>query len=174
MEPCDLTIKQANTMIHNGLLSPVELVESTINRIEKIEDKIQAWVSIDKENAIQSAIKQEEEIKEGKYLGPLHGVPIGVKDIFYTKKMRTTACSQLLSDFIPKYDATSIKLLKEKDRSLRELDIKVNCGYRTVVNQCKELEYLGIVELVKHERNTKTGRPYTSVKLTQAGRKLKT
>ena len=66
-----------------------------------------------------------------------------------------------------------IKLLKEKPRSLRELDIKVNCGYRTIINQCKELEYLGIVRLVKHENNSKTGRPYTCVELTQAGKKIK-
>ena len=66
-----------------------------------------------------------------------------------------------------------IKFLKEKDRSLRELDIKVNCGYRTIINQCKELEYLGIVKVIKHKRNPKTGRPYTSVELTSAGHRLK-
>ncbi|MCK4522360.1 MAG: hypothetical protein KAU20_07345 [Nanoarchaeota archaeon] len=64
-----------------------------------------------------------------------------------------------------------IALLKEKGRSLRELDIKVNCGYRTIIAQCKELEYLGIVKIIKHERNPKTGRPYTSVELTELGKK---
>ena len=66
-----------------------------------------------------------------------------------------------------------LSLLKEKGRSLRELDIKVNCGYRTIISQCEELEYLGIVKTTKHENNPKTGRPYTSVELTQYGKKLK-
>lgn len=65
-----------------------------------------------------------------------------------------------------------IKLLKAGKRSLRDLDIRVNCGYRTVINQCEELEYLGIVKLVKHSRNPKTGRPYTSVELTAYGKRL--
>lgn len=67
-----------------------------------------------------------------------------------------------------------IRLLKEKGRSLRELDIKVNCGYRTIVNQCKELEFLGVVRVIKHKRNSKNGRPYSMVELTDYGRKLKT
>lgn len=66
-----------------------------------------------------------------------------------------------------------ISLLKTKERSLRELDIKVNCGYQTIINQCKELKYLGILKITKHEKNPKTGRPYSSVQLTKYGRKLK-
>jgi len=66
-----------------------------------------------------------------------------------------------------------IMLLKHKERSLRELDIKVNCGYRTVINQSKELEYLRIVKITKHKRNPKTGRPYTTVELTQYGKKIR-
>lgn len=66
-----------------------------------------------------------------------------------------------------------IALLKEKQRSLRELDIKVNCGYRTIISQCKELEHLGIVKVIKHQRNPKTGRPYSTVELTAYGRRIK-
>jgi len=66
-----------------------------------------------------------------------------------------------------------IKLLKEEKRSLRDLDIRVNCGYRTVINQCEELEYLGIVKLVRHSKNPKTGRPYTTAELTSYGKKIK-
>lgn len=65
-----------------------------------------------------------------------------------------------------------ITLLKEKPRSLRELDIKVNCGYRTTLSQTKELEYLGIVRTQKHKKNPKTGRPYTTVELTENGKRI--
>ncbi|MCH7523921.1 MAG: hypothetical protein IIC74_02645 [Bacteroidetes bacterium] len=67
-----------------------------------------------------------------------------------------------------------IKLLREKERSLRELDIKVNCGYRTILNQCEELRFLGIVKLTKHKRSAKTGRPYSTAELTGYGKKIKT
>ena len=65
-----------------------------------------------------------------------------------------------------------IALLKEKPRSLRELDIKANCGYRTIISQTEELEYLGIVKTRKHSKNPKTGRPYTTVELTRNGKKV--
>jgi hypothetical protein len=66
-----------------------------------------------------------------------------------------------------------IAMLKEKQTSLRQLDIKVNCGYRTVICQCKELEYMGIVRIIKHQKNPKTGRPYSTAELTAYGRRIK-
>lgn len=65
-----------------------------------------------------------------------------------------------------------VSLLKEGEKSLRELDIKANCGYITIINQCKELEYLGIITITKYKKNPKTGRPYTRAKLTHAGKKI--
>ena len=56
-------------------------------------------------------------------------------------------------------------LKKEKEVSLRELDIKVNTNYQTIRDQIKELEFFGIVEIIRHEKSEKTGRPYTSVRL---------
>jgi predicted ArsR family transcriptional regulator len=59
-----------------------------------------------------------------------------------------------------------LQVLKEnKELSLRELDIKVNTGYQTIRDQVEELEFFGLVEIIKHKKNLKTGRPYTSVKL---------
>ncbi len=66
-----------------------------------------------------------------------------------------------------------IQLLRVRKRSLRELDIKTNCGYRTIIAQCEELRYLGIVKIIKHERNLKTGRPYSAVELTSQGKKIR-
>ena len=66
-----------------------------------------------------------------------------------------------------------INLLKqEKELSLRKLDIKLNTASKTIRAHCKELEFLGIVKLIKHKRNTKNGKPYTTVVLTDYGRSL--
>lgn len=63
-------------------------------------------------------------------------------------------------------------LRKEKEISLRELDIKVNTNYQTIRDQIKELEFFGFVEIIEHKKSEKTGRPYTSVKLTKKGEEL--
>ena len=63
-------------------------------------------------------------------------------------------------------------LKKEKEVSLRELDIKVNTNYQTIRDQIKELEFFGIVEIIRHEKSEKTGRPFTSVRITERGRGL--
>lgn len=65
-----------------------------------------------------------------------------------------------------------IKILKEKECSLRELETKVNTNYLTIRSHCKELEFLKIVETINHNENDKNGRPYTTVKLTVRGRAL--
>ncbi len=66
-----------------------------------------------------------------------------------------------------------IKLLKEKDLSLRRLDIKLNTSSKTIQMHCKELEFLGIVKIIEHNKNKANGRPYKIVKLTKYGRNLK-
>lgn len=65
-----------------------------------------------------------------------------------------------------------IKVLKEKECSLRELETKLNTNYLTVRNHCKELEYFDIIKFVKHNENSKNGRPYTTVRLTEKGKEL--
>lgn len=66
-----------------------------------------------------------------------------------------------------------IKLLKKSNLSLRALDIKLNTGSKTILMHCKELEFLGIIKLEHYNKNPKNGRPYTIVKLTEYGKKLK-
>lgn len=59
-----------------------------------------------------------------------------------------------------------LKILKERgELSLRELDIKVNTSYQTIRNQIEELEFFGLIEIIKHSKNEKTGRPYTTVRI---------
>ena len=65
-----------------------------------------------------------------------------------------------------------IKLLRDTELSIRSLDIKLNTGSQTIFMHCKELEFLGIIKFNKHKKNEKNGRPYTSVSLTDYGKKL--
>ena len=113
MEPRDLTIAQASQAIAGGKLSPPELMESLLEQIRELEPSLKAWVTLDEEAALRSARDAEAEISSGGPRTPLHGIPIGVKDIYYTKGVLTTAGAPQYRDFIPGYDATSVAKLKD-------------------------------------------------------------
>jgi Asp-tRNA(Asn)/Glu-tRNA(Gln) amidotransferase A subunit family amidase len=91
----------------------VTLVESLLDRIDALEPLLKAWVYLDRESVLSEARSKEAELKSEKATGPLHGVPIGLKDIYYTAGIPTTACSKVYADFVPEYDATTVKLLKQ-------------------------------------------------------------
>jgi aspartyl-tRNA(Asn)/glutamyl-tRNA(Gln) amidotransferase subunit A len=111
--PCNLTVAEAAATIATGELTVVRLIESCLERIDALEDKIQAWALIDREGAIEAAHRLNHELHEGQRRGPLHGIPVGMKDIFYTAGLRTEAGSQSWSGFVPSYDATVVARLKE-------------------------------------------------------------
>jgi aspartyl-tRNA(Asn)/glutamyl-tRNA(Gln) amidotransferase subunit A len=112
-KPCDLTITEAAAAIVQGELTSSQLVSSCLERIEALEEKIQAWTLIDREGALETASRLDQELRQGQRRGPLHGIPVGIKDIFYTAGLRTEAGSPFWSGFIPSYDATSVSRLKE-------------------------------------------------------------
>jgi Asp-tRNA(Asn)/Glu-tRNA(Gln) amidotransferase A subunit family amidase len=87
-------------------------MESTLAWIEAIEPQVQAWVTLDVAGALESAHRCAEELQRGQICGPLHGVPLGIKDIFYTAGMRTTMGSPIFADYVPDYDATTVARLK--------------------------------------------------------------
>ncbi len=113
MDAFKLTLSEAAALIHSNTVSPTELLESLLQRIEQLEPKLEAWVTLDVERAKATAEKYSREAAEGRLRGTLHGIPIGIKDIFYTAGIKTTAGSTILADFIPSYDATSVAKLKE-------------------------------------------------------------
>lgn len=110
---CDLTIKEAASAIATGKSTALELVESCLGRIHDMEGRIQAWVLVDREGALEAAQRLDQELEQGRRRGPLHGIPFGIKDIFYTAGLRTEAGSRSWSGFVPSYDATSVTRLKE-------------------------------------------------------------
>lgn len=108
-----LSIKETSEAIKTGEISPVELTTSLIERIKCTNDLLNAYISIFEQSAVDEAVRAEAEIRAGRWLGPLHGVPLSLKDVFYVKNTRTTAGSPIFKDFTPKYDATVVKRLRK-------------------------------------------------------------
>ena len=100
----DLTISKVREGLKNKEFSSVELTSYYLKRIEEYS-KLNAYVTVDQEKALASAKIADEKIAKGEN-GALLGVPIAVKDLFCTKGMRTTACSKILSEFVPEYEST--------------------------------------------------------------------
>jgi aspartyl-tRNA(Asn)/glutamyl-tRNA(Gln) amidotransferase subunit A len=107
------TIAEASRLIETKALSPVELTDLLLKRIEKLDPKLDSFLLVTEKLARKTAKKAEAEIMAGRRRGPLHGIPIGLKDIYSTKGIRTTAHSKILQDHVPKEDATvTAKLAK--------------------------------------------------------------
>ena len=111
--PHTLTIAKAAQQIQSSDLSPVELANACLSRIDQLDDVLKAWVTIDRDKVLKVAQKRQGECDQGNIRGPLHGIPIGIKDIFYTKNQLTTGGSAFLKDFIPEFDATAVKRLRQ-------------------------------------------------------------
>ena len=112
-EPYELSVSEAAAQIREGGLSPVDLVESLLARIDALDGDLKAWVTIDREEVLETARKREIAAQWGGPLGPIHGVPVGLKDIFYTGGMLTACGSKVYADFVPDFDATSVAKIKE-------------------------------------------------------------
>ena len=96
---------EAAAAIRDGVLSPVEYVNSLFARIDQLDSRVQAWVTVDRDEVLAEARRSEAEAQKKQFRGPLHGIPVGIKDIFYTRNLRTTMGSMLFENFIPGYDA---------------------------------------------------------------------
>lgn len=94
-------------------LSPVEVVRDLLEAIDRVNPKINAYVTIDADGALARARKAEKAVMKRQELGPLHGVPFSVKDAAYTKGVRTTMGSKLMEDFVPEEDAVFVARLKK-------------------------------------------------------------
>ena len=107
-----LTLSGAAAQILSKKLSPVELTEASLSRIAALDSKIGAFITVAAEEARAAARLAEKEIAQSKYRGPLHGIPVCLKDTNYTRGIRTTAASPVLKDFVPDFDATIVRRLK--------------------------------------------------------------
>jgi len=109
MELPFLSIGEASKLIKKGEISPVELTESVLGRITRLDGELNTYITVMGEKAMEAARTAEKEIASGSYRGPLHGIPIGLKDIFVMKGVPATCGSKMLENFLPPYDATVTK-----------------------------------------------------------------
>jgi len=108
-----LTIARVAPLIRKKQISPVELTEFFLERIHRLQPKLNAFITITAGLARKQARRAEREILRGKYRGPLHGIPISLKDLFYTARIRTTAGSKILRNFVPEENAVVVDRLYE-------------------------------------------------------------
>jgi len=111
--PCFLSVADAAALIAAKRLSPVELVQAYLARIERLNDAWHAYVRVLPDEALAAARAAEAEIAAGHYRGPLHGIPIGLKDIYDTAGVATEGGSKLCLGRVPAADATTARLLKQ-------------------------------------------------------------
>ena len=107
-----LSIREAADLIRKREVSPVELVEATLERIALYSPILNDYITVTGDKARRDAKRAEREVASGRYRGPLHGIPVGVKDLFATKGTRTTMGSKLMADWVPDYDAMTVAKLR--------------------------------------------------------------
>lgn len=108
-----LSISEASGLLKSKELSPVDLVDAHLVRLEETDLKLNSFITVLEDTARKSALQAEKEILSGRWRGELHGIPIGLKDLYYTKGVTTTIGSKIYKDFIPEYDARVTKNLTE-------------------------------------------------------------
>ena len=107
-----LSATELSALIAKREVSPVEATESYLDRIEGLDFKFNAYLTVLRRQALEAAREAEQSISRGSYLGPMHGIPVAVKDQLWTKGIRTTGGTRLRSGFVPTEDATAIANLK--------------------------------------------------------------
>ena len=107
-----LSVTELAALIETKQVSPLEAVEAYLDRIEQLNPVVNAYVTVCAEEARRDARQAEEEIQQGRYRGPLHGVPVAIKDQIHTKGILTTDGSKLRANFVPEEDATVLANLK--------------------------------------------------------------
>src|SRR5580765_1157460 len=106
------TIAETSDLLRRRAISPVDLTQECLETIARLNPTLNAFITITAESALQEAAMAEQEIAAADYRGPLHGIPIGLKDLIDTASVRTTAASAVFKDRIPTEDAVVVKKLK--------------------------------------------------------------
>lgn len=112
-ELCYLSIREASQLLRRRKISPVELLNATLERIERLNPELNAFITVAAERALEDARRAQREIARGKNRGPLHGIPLPIKDNIETQGIRTTAGSKILSHFVPDRDADVVSALRQ-------------------------------------------------------------
>ena len=108
-----LTTAELSELIRTREVSPVEATSAYLDRIDSLNFKFNSYLTICRHEALAAAAEAEQAIATGNYIGPMHGIPVAVKDQLWTKGIRTTAGSRIMADFIPDEDATAVANLRK-------------------------------------------------------------
>jgi aspartyl-tRNA(Asn)/glutamyl-tRNA(Gln) amidotransferase subunit A len=112
-ELCKETIAALAPRLARREISPTELTQATLERIQRFNPTLNAFITVTAEQALEQARGAEAEIAAGNYRGPLHGIPISLKDLYYTKGIRTTGGSKILADWVPDHDSAVGERLRD-------------------------------------------------------------
>ena len=112
MELTSLTLHEAADLMKRKEISPVELTQAHLQRIQHLDQHLNSFITVTPEQALQQARQAESEIRQGQYKGALHGIPIGLKDLYETQGIRTTAGSTFFANYKPEADAAVVEKLK--------------------------------------------------------------
>jgi aspartyl-tRNA(Asn)/glutamyl-tRNA(Gln) amidotransferase subunit A len=110
---CHLSAADLSRLIRKKEVSPVGVVKAHLARIEGLEPALNSFITLLPEQAMEEAKEAEREIQAGQYRGPLHGIPIGLKDLFYVKGVRNTSGSKIFDHFVPDFNSAMASKLKE-------------------------------------------------------------
>ena len=106
LEICYMSAAELSPLIQNQELSPVEVIQAHLNRIQETEPVLNSFITLLPEEALAAARRAETDIQAGKSRGPLHGIPVALKDLYNTAGVRTTSGSRIFDTFIPQQDCT--------------------------------------------------------------------
>ena len=109
----ELTVEQAAGLLQKREIASVELTRAVLERIDAVDGKVGAYLTVDREGALAQAEAADRRLAEGT-TAPLTGIPLGIKDLICTRGLRTTCASKILENFVPPYDATVITRLKSQ------------------------------------------------------------
>ena len=111
-DPTKLSIREASDLVRKRVISPVELTRACLQRIERLNPTLNAFITVTAEQAMAQAREAEAEVQRGRWRGPLHGIPVGLKDNIDTEGVRTTLASAVFKDRVPAADAEVVRRLK--------------------------------------------------------------
>ena len=112
LEICYMSVLEMANAIKTKKLSPVEIMDAVLYRIDKLNPKVNAYCTVVAENARKQATEAEAAVMKREKLGPLHGVPVSIKDLIFTKDIRTTGGSKIYENFIPQRSAIVVERIK--------------------------------------------------------------
>jgi aspartyl-tRNA(Asn)/glutamyl-tRNA(Gln) amidotransferase subunit A len=116
MDPGDLcycTLEHLATLIRRREVSSVEATRAVLERVDRLDGRLNSFITVLRDQSLAQARAADEDIRGGRYRGPLHGIPIAVKDLCYTEGVPTTGGSKVLASFVPTHDATVVTRLRE-------------------------------------------------------------